>query len=346
MGQPAVSVIIPVYNCQAWLPACLECLTAQTLEELEFLLVDDGSRDGSLALLYQAARRDARLRVLRQTHGGAAAARRLGVEHARGRYIGFADADDRMEPEMYRRLFRAAEEAGAELAMCDYNEIHGSRRSVCKMGLRAGVITGTQEIYLRCVSAVPTLWNKLYRRELFSCLEWPTPLVIGEDMALCTMLAPRVSRAALVAEGLYSYVIRPGSVMRSAGLAGAPNQVDQFLRDIAPNPAFDSENGLWKEILAARALSSLVFTRYSQGQGPRFFRAQLEKLSAWPGFASFRRSALRGRCLEPLVLAGGLSRSFSAAVRVVFLLCRLGLDGPAAAVLAACRREIERRQRR
>ena len=83
MGQPAVSVIIPVYNCQAWLPACLECLTAQTLEELEFLLVDDGSRDGSLALLYQAARQDARLRVLRQTHGGAAAARRLGVEHAR-----------------------------------------------------------------------------------------------------------------------------------------------------------------------------------------------------------------------------------------------------------------------
>ena len=345
MYRPSVSVIVPVYNCMAHLSTCLRSLRAQSLTDIEIIFVDDGSEDGSLSFLYEAARQEPRIRVLRQAHAGTAAARQLGIQSARGKYVGFTDADDYAEPEMYERLYRAAEETQADLAMCDYNEIHGSRRNLCKMGLQAGLITGPQEVYLCCVSVVPSLWNKLYRRELFSFVAWPLPLVIGEDMALCTMLSPYVKQAALVPEGLYNYVIHSGSTMRKdERLGNAYNQVDQFLHDIAPSLAFDAGDGIWKDILAARALSSLVFTRYSQGQGPSFFRSQIKKLSVWSGFSAFRRSVISGKCLRPLILSGGLSRSFSAAMQLILLLHRLHLPWLAATVMTICRLEIEHRQ--
>lgn len=345
MYQPAVSIIVPVYNCIAYLSTCLGSLRAQSLTDIEIILVDDGSEDGSLSFLYEVARHEPRIHVLRQAHAGVAAARRLGIQNACGKYVGFTDADDYVEPEMYEQLYRAAEETKSDLSMCDYNEINGFQRSLCKMGLHAGLISGVQEVYLCCVSAVPSLCNKLYRRELFSYVAWPMPLVIGEDMALCTMLSPYVKQAALVPRGLYNYVIHAGSTMRKdESLGNAYNHVDQFLRDIAPSLAFDVGDGAWKDILAARALISLVFTRYSQGQRPRFFRAQIEKLSVWPGFLAFRRSVISGKCLKPLILSGGLSRSFSVAMQLILFLHRLHLPWLAATVMTICRLEIEHRQ--
>ena len=114
-----VSVIVPVYNGEAFLPECIATLRAQTLGEIELIFVDDASTDGSLPLLRAAQAEDARVRVIAFAENrGVSAARNAGLDAATGEYVGFCDADDWVEPGMFERLLAAAEEADADAAFC------------------------------------------------------------------------------------------------------------------------------------------------------------------------------------------------------------------------------------
>ena len=105
--SPLVTVIVPVYNAERFLEKTVSSIRAQTYSPLEILLVDDGSKDDSLALCRKIAKKDARIRVLQKENGGAASARNYGVEHARGEYIGFVDSDDLILPDMYENMMNA-----------------------------------------------------------------------------------------------------------------------------------------------------------------------------------------------------------------------------------------------
>lgn len=122
MNVPRVSVIVPVYNTAARLGACLESLRAQDLADCEFILVDDGSTDGSLALCRAFAAKDARFRVLSGPNGGVCVARNRGLDAARGDWIAFCDSDDRVRPAIYTTLLALAARERADLAsgaLCD-----------------------------------------------------------------------------------------------------------------------------------------------------------------------------------------------------------------------------------
>ena len=113
--NPKVSVIVPVYGAEAFLPTCISSLRAQTLRDIELIFVCDGSPDRSLAILRRVEPLDSRIRVIAfEENQGVSAARNAGLDAARGDYIGFCDGDDWAEPQMYETLLRAAEEAGAE----------------------------------------------------------------------------------------------------------------------------------------------------------------------------------------------------------------------------------------
>lgn len=113
-----VSVIIPVYNKEQYLERCLDSVLSQTFRDLEVLLIDDGSTDQSASICESYARKDPRVRVIRRENGGASAARNTGIEEAQGEYIGFVDADDWIEAEMYAMLVHCFEEAdgGSEVS--------------------------------------------------------------------------------------------------------------------------------------------------------------------------------------------------------------------------------------
>ena len=114
-----VSVIVPVYGCEAFLPDCIASLRAQTLSDIELIFVCDASPDGSLELLRQAEREDARIRVIAfEENRGVSAARNAGIEAARGEYIGFCDGDDWVEPQMFERLYALAQEKQADAVFC------------------------------------------------------------------------------------------------------------------------------------------------------------------------------------------------------------------------------------
>lgn len=111
---PAVSVIIPVYNAAEFLKDGLNSLLKQTLREIEIICVDDGSTDGSLVILKEFEKTDARIRVIHQENQGAGAARNNGMDVARGKYLAFLDADDFFEKNMLKAAYDRAEETEAE----------------------------------------------------------------------------------------------------------------------------------------------------------------------------------------------------------------------------------------
>lgn len=102
--KPLISVIVPVYNCEKYIKKCIDSIRQQTYNNLEIILVDDGSDDNSLTLCKEKALFDKRIKVFHKKNGGASSARNLGLEKANGEYIGFVDSDDYIDPDMYKEL--------------------------------------------------------------------------------------------------------------------------------------------------------------------------------------------------------------------------------------------------
>lgn len=122
---PKVSVVVPVYNTEKYLQNCVESLRTQTLQDIEIILVDDGSSDNCPAVCDAYTQKDSRIKVVHQENAGLGPARNSGIQAAIGEYIGFLDSDDWVTPEMYARLYEAAVRAGADIVgsgHCDYSD--------------------------------------------------------------------------------------------------------------------------------------------------------------------------------------------------------------------------------
>ena len=113
-----LSVIVPVYNVERYLKRCVDSLLAQTEENLEIILVDDGSTDRSGALCDEYAQRESRIRVHHKENGGLTSAWKAGMELAQGNYVGFVDSDDWIDKEMYERMLKMAQREDADMVVC------------------------------------------------------------------------------------------------------------------------------------------------------------------------------------------------------------------------------------
>ena len=114
-----VSIIVPVYNVEKYLPRCVASLRAQTLADIEIILVDDGSPDGCPQMCDRFAAEDARIRVVHKANGGVSDARNAGIAAARGKYLAFVDSDDFAEPEMFGTMLETAVSHDCDVVMCD-----------------------------------------------------------------------------------------------------------------------------------------------------------------------------------------------------------------------------------
>ena len=114
---PKVSVVVPVYNTEKYLERCLESIKNQTLEDIEIVIVDDGSKEGCAHLCDELAKQDSRIKVVHKQNGGLGFARNTGIENATGEYIGFVDSDDYIDPTMYEILYTTASKHDADIAI-------------------------------------------------------------------------------------------------------------------------------------------------------------------------------------------------------------------------------------
>ncbi len=200
-----LSVIVPVYNAEAYLRPCLDSLLSQTIDDYELILVNDGSRDGSGAILEEYRRRaPEKLRVLTVENGGQGRARNLALDLARGDWLGFADSDDWAAPDMYEKLWRAGEESGADLVLCDAEERWPDGRRVYMPLTR----------YERPVKMSTAVWNKVLRRSSLGDLRFPEGLWY-EDLGYTVLALLRTEKLAAVPEPLYCYRCGHSSTMHN-----------------------------------------------------------------------------------------------------------------------------------
>ena len=175
-----VSIIIPVYNCEQYIEKCVQSLILQTKENIEIILVNDGSTDKSLSICNNFAQRYSQIHVLSQCNGGASKARSFGIAKAVGKYVAFLDADDWAHPDMIKVLYQLAEENTADIVQCSFIKTQNrSDDSITISDKPFQGITGSREALsqLLCTSKEKhfnfLLWNKLFKRELFSHFDYP-----------------------------------------------------------------------------------------------------------------------------------------------------------------------------
>ena len=131
-SEKLISVIVPAYNVEKYIVACLTSLINQTYKDIEIIIIDDKSDDGTLELCEAYQRQDARIKILHQNRGGAARARNLGMENARGSYYMFVDSDDQIHLQMIEKLFLALKNNNADISVCGYEEIQENENASLK----------------------------------------------------------------------------------------------------------------------------------------------------------------------------------------------------------------------
>lgn len=214
-----ISIIIPAYNIQDYLGPTLDSVLAQTYQNLEIIVVNDGSKDGTAAVLDAYAAKDSRIRAIHKENGGVTSARLRGVAKATGTYIGFIDGDDYIEPEMYERLLVNLKQHDADISHCGYQMVFPSRVDYYHNTGKTTVQQGDQGCadLLEGSFVEPSLVNKLYRRELFAGLEdWMDRSIrINEDLLMNFYLFRQAKTAVFEDICPYHYVLRKGSAATS-----------------------------------------------------------------------------------------------------------------------------------
>lgn len=216
-----VSVIVPVYNVKKYLSRCLDCILGQTLKDIEVICVDDGSRDGSGAILDEYEKRDSRIRAIHQANAGAGAARNAGLAAARGEYLFFFDPDDTASRRMLKAMYLRAQKTGADVVVAGKAVMDGrTGRMIAKYGFVRSMWLLKQPFSGREAAArifnfaksVP--WDKLFRREFIQdrgirFQEIPR----SNDVYFVNMALALADRIALIPHAYYRYhLFREGSL--------------------------------------------------------------------------------------------------------------------------------------
>ena len=210
-----VSIIVPVYNAQNFLEKCIESLTQQTLEEIELIFVNDGSTDQSLHILetYQKRFPD-KMMVYSKENGGQASARNLGIAKSHGEYIGFIDADDYVDVNMYGAMYEKAKEESSDYVECQYHYLQvddkGHEKEIPQYG-RVRAYDSDKEMF---IDPLVSPWNKLYRASILKenqCLF--TEGVIYEDTAFYIKVIPYLKIRSFLPEAYVYHYLWPGSTM-------------------------------------------------------------------------------------------------------------------------------------
>ena len=299
--MPRLSIIVPVYNAELYLGRAVASVRAQSFSDWELILVDDGSADGSSALLERCAAEDGRIRVFRQANAGPSAARNRGIEEASGEYLAFLDADDFLAPECYAAMFAAMDAGGADCACCGYvlTGDAGSYGEIIPPPLPAGthgpdairdaLVLPLLQDRLREGAVTGMVWRWLFRREAVEALGLRFAGGYYEDeMFLIRYFAAAPRRLAGVTEGLYNYYQSPSSVTHRY----FPGFTEHYLWILEEKAAAIRDYQLpvredWRDNCAWAGLLAAVGNEFAPGspEGARVHRENLKALCAVPAFS-------------------------------------------------------------
>ncbi len=240
-----MSIIVPVYNVEAYLPRCLDSILAQTLADWECICIDDGSPDGCGAILDEYAAKDTRFVVIHKENGGTSTARNAGLDVARAEYIGFVDPDDWIEPNTYELALDAAHRSDADIVQWGWIG-EGKRGSFPQAEKKEGFfdIARNPEYYNVVV------WNKLFRSRLVfeNKLAFPPGVRLGEDRAFSFKGCVLAQKCFYLNMNAYHFFSRPDSSSHSQdealilGEAKEIEKLEDFVARMASSDCAAADN--------------------------------------------------------------------------------------------------------
>lgn len=339
--RPLISVIVPVYNVERYLPKCLDSICTQTYSRLEILLVNDGTKDNSQAIINDYAKRDPRIRPILKTNGGLSSARNAALDQATGDYVAFVDSDDWISPRMLEEMVLAAEQNQSDVVVCNYEKVFDSHTESRYLSFQEEVIP-VREMglatymyrYLFPYAHGHEVWNKLYRREIIASHHIrfePNKEIFSEDLLFNLYVLCHAERLSAVNKSFYFYLQREGSLMQLP----SPQIGTQYITLVEKFRQYSTACGLAHE--TAPVLPVLLYdlinasiTRIYQASGtPAMIAGTLKQMAAeGPSelFAYMRQLAF-GRCLRLYRKQTGASLSSELFGRFFAVCCMLRLWG-------------------
>lgn len=212
-----ISIIVPAYKVEKFLPKCIESLINQTYRDLEIILVNDGSPDNCGRICDEYAQQDSRIQVIHQPNMGVSAARNAGLYKAHGEYVGFCDPDDFCAADMYEYMLKAMENHHADMVACGYDYFNEEyqRDESRAYEVREDELMSREEIYRKLADMPPTIRHgvvtKLFRKSVMGNLQFNTKLKSAEDGNFLLDYLQHVSSAVFVHHPLYCNLVRQGS---------------------------------------------------------------------------------------------------------------------------------------
>ena len=225
-----VSVIIPVYNCQAYLQRCIDSILAQSYSNFEIIIIDDGSTDESGVISDKYQKEDKRIHVFHQENQGVSATRNLGIEKSNGEYITFVDSDDWLEVDFLKQMLQIAKKNKADYVTCGYNRVYSDHIET--------INNDDQEIIMSSNDYVLKLLNvqngygfvhmKLIRKNSIKKIRFRKELKVGEDALFNIELCLNLKKIVIYHKALYNYYLNTNSVVRKYD----ENYVGKYLKSM------------------------------------------------------------------------------------------------------------------
>lgn len=204
-----ISVIVPVYNVEKYLKKCLDSLVKQKFNSYEVLVVNDGSPDNSQEIVDEYVKKYPKIiKSFIKENGGVSSARNYGINKAKGEYIAFVDSDDYVDKHYLSSLYNTAVEEQADIVVCDLY-----KKTDDKVEVMRGYVNHTEDKIKNLMVAIPAVWNKLFKRELFKETNILFPdRIYCEDLAVVARILCNAKKVAYIDKPLYYYLIRSGSL--------------------------------------------------------------------------------------------------------------------------------------
>jgi len=249
-----ISIIVPIYKVEAYLEKCILSVINQTYQNIEILLIDDGSPDNSGKICDDYALKDSRIKVVHKTNGGLSDARNAGIDIATGDFFVFVDSDDFLHPEMCASLLLNLKEGDADIAVCSFLEVRDHNDVPDNNDFKTLTISNMEalELFFTFSSINMTVvWNKLYKRQLFDALRFPVDS-IREDEATLYQLIHQSKRISITTRFLYYYFQREDSFVH----------IKTVKKEICLADTFEERLHYFKENAELKDIYLLALKRY------------------------------------------------------------------------------------
>lgn len=234
--EELITIVIPVYNVEAYIDRCIESVRKQTYSNLEIILVDDGSPDKCPEICDEYAKKDKRIKVIHKENGGVSSARNIGIENSTGVWLCFVDADDYIEEDFCKELYKKAIDKDADIVQSSYNRVTNSKVEKINTDYKEYEYNSKEYLIqtLNPQTGFGFCHMKLYRKSIIKDVRFNEELKVGEDALFGEQISHQINKAVMVRKALYNYRVNEESVVRKFD----KNYVKKYLEAMIKNKEF------------------------------------------------------------------------------------------------------------